>query len=171
MQWDRTADVVVLSGTVRGLGVSDALCAELAPIQREVLEEQLEVFIADLERQAMRHEADALPNDDQAAEALSSARYQVRLARLMRDGLQRSDSRAPFAFVGPSAMVLDLVKSCLLAVVETLAQHLGGDEAELSARSLERVAEIAAAWVRTFCDCRAVESYSFDPGVDPVWPI
>ncbi len=34
MQWDRTAETAVLSGTVRGLGVSDVLCAELIPLLR-----------------------------------------------------------------------------------------------------------------------------------------
>jgi hypothetical protein len=41
MQWDRTADPAELSGTVRGLGVTDAILLELQAVQRPLLEQQL----------------------------------------------------------------------------------------------------------------------------------
>jgi hypothetical protein len=65
--------------------------------------------------------------------------------------------------------VLELVDACLAAAVTSVHARLAaGDPGALSAAGSERELEAAAAWIATVLDCRAVEDYSFEPGVDPV---
>jgi hypothetical protein len=85
--------------------------------------------------------------------------------------MQASVSAAPgdesFAFVGPADMVAELVLACVRGAVATLDELLRGDEPEPPASPRLERAAAAAAWIRTFRDCRAVERFSFDPQVDP----
>jgi hypothetical protein len=170
MQHDRTAGTADVSGWVRGLGVRDALRLALEPVQRPLLAERLAGMTAAFEARLGPCEDAARSREDAALEALAKAHSDLYRARLMQDGLRASDARAPFAFVGPSAMVLELVKACLSGAVAELAARLGGESVEASPRSLERAAEAAAAWLRTFLDCRAVENFCFVPLVDPSRP-
>jgi hypothetical protein len=167
MQWDRTAATADLSGSVRGLGVSDALRLELVPLQHARLAEQLEALGAAVESKFAAQQDAADSRREEAVDVVAALRYERHLAQLMRAGLDASDARAPFAFVGPTGMVLELVGACLAGVVAELGQRLAGEAADGSQAALDRAMEATAAWLRTFAECRAVERFRFDPEADP----
>jgi hypothetical protein len=167
MQWDRTADLAALSGSVRGLGVSDALRLELVPLQHARLAEQLEALDVEVEARVTAHQRAVRSPRDEAVDAVGAARYERHLVQLMRAGLEACDTRAPFAFAGPTGMVLELVRACLTGVVAELAQHLAGEAADGSQDALDQKMEATAAWLRTFADCRAVERFRFDAEGEP----
>jgi hypothetical protein len=142
MQSQRTAEASALSGSVRGLGVCDALRLELLPEQLPQLVEQVE---------ALRRSSDG---------------YELRLASLLHDGLPAPDISSPFTFIGPTHLVHDLVRSSLRASAEELAAALSAGALD---RLADAVA-CAAAWARTRLECRAIEAFSFDPEADPPCP-
>jgi hypothetical protein len=93
---------------------------------------------------------------------------QLRLLALMRAGLL-ARGREPFVLVGPAGLVLALVGACLEQVVGRLHDGLGESDPRRpwwtsAAAGLEDV----AAWSATALDCRAVEDFCFDPGVEAV---
>jgi hypothetical protein len=139
MQSERIAEASALSGSVRGLGVCDALRLELLPEQLPQLVEQVE---------ALRR---------------SSNGYELHLANLLYDRLCASDTAFPFTFVGPTHMVRDIVLLSLHAAAAALAGALSTGSSERLADATVR----AAAWSRTYLECRAIEEFSFNPGADP----
>jgi hypothetical protein len=76
------------------------------------------------------------------------------------------------AFVGPTALVLDLVGGTMRNVVDALGELVHGratGDPEWHAR-LRNATAAASAWVRTFLDCEAVELFAFDLEADVTAP-
>jgi hypothetical protein len=166
MQVDRIAGVVREAGSVRGLGVCDALRVELAPVQRAALEAQLTARAAALEqRRAALEAARAGPHTDDGE--LTGVRDELRLLTRLRAELP-TFAPEPFTFTGPAGLVLELVGACLAAAVTCADARLGeGQPGTPWAAACERELEAAAAWIATALDCRAVEEFCFEPGIDP----
>ena len=139
MQSQRTAEASALSGSVRGLGVCDALRLELLPEQLPQLVEQV---------QALRRASDG---------------YELHLANLLYDALPAPDTSSPFAFIGPTHIMRDIVRRSLDAAAAALAEALSNGSPD----RLADAAVCAAAWARTHLECRAIEEFSFDPEADP----
>ena len=153
MQVDRTAGTARVVGSVRGLGVCDVLRVELAPVQRGGLEQGLAARSAELERRrAVERE-----QPEEIAEAL-------RLLARIRDALP-PQATSPVSLIGPAGLVLALVEECVAGTVARLAERLR--EAPEGYGALVAELEAAAAWIGTALDCEAVESFCFEPGVDP----
>jgi hypothetical protein len=164
MQVDRIAGVVRVAGSVRGLGVCDALRVELAPVQRAALEAQLKVRTAALEQRRAGLEAVARAPD---SGELTGVRDELRLLTRLRAEMP-AFAPEPFTFTGPAGLVLELVGACLAAAVTCADARLGeGRPGAPWAAACERELEAAAAWIATALDCRAVEEFCFEPGVDP----
>ena len=166
MQFQPTAGGVAVSGTVRGLGVTDALELDLDAVQVPWLIDELDEVRIGFEEELQRA-TDASPGRPDAgeSEALERARDQVRTLRIMRARLPASDHHGRVTFVGPTALVLDLVGGTTRNVVAALSELVHGTstgDPEWHAR-VRNTAAAASAWVRTFLDCEAVELFSFDP--------
>src|SRR5919107_5002244 len=100
MQSERTAEASALSGSVRGLGVCDALRLELLPEQLPQLLERVD---------ALRRSCDG---------------YELHLANLLYEALPAPDASSPFTFTGPTSMVREVVRSSLRAAAAALAEAL-----------------------------------------------
>ncbi|RKQ87015.1 hypothetical protein C8N24_5035 [Solirubrobacter pauli] len=166
MHPDRTADPARHAGTARGLGVCDALRVELTARHRPGLEHTLDERTAALRRQlharvATPDTATAPPDDPER----SRLREELRLLERMRAGLPDPPA-GPFVLLGPSGLVLELVADSLHAAVGALAAGL--QEGGAHPASATATLEAAGAWITTALDCRAVEAFSLDAGVDPV---
>src|SRR3954453_18276714 len=142
MQSERTAEVSALSGSVRGLGVCDALRLELIPEQLPQLVERVE---------ALRR---------------TSNGYELDLANLLYDALPAPDATSRFAFIGPTHIMCEIVRLSLHDAAATLGEALSTGSSE----RLADAAVCAAAWARTHVDCQAIEDFSFDPDADPLRP-
>jgi hypothetical protein len=155
MQWDRSAAMAAMSGSARGLGVCDVLRVELAAVQRPSVVAALDARIAALE----------------SGEPASAARRgeQRRLLARMRAALP-DRAAAPFALVGPAGLVLELVHGCLAEAVRGLAQRLEQSPWPAWSPALAAEAAAAGAWIATALDCRAVDGFCFETGVDPAHP-
>jgi hypothetical protein len=155
MQWDRTAAEAAMSGSARGLGVCDVLRVELAAVQHASLVGALDGRIAALAE----------------GEAATAARRgeQRRLLRRMRARLP-DRAGAPYALVGPAGLVLELVHGCLTDAVCALAGRLADSPWPAWSPALAAEAAAAGAWIATALDCRAVDGFCFDTGVDPAHP-
>ena len=156
--------------TVSGLGVSDALRLELAPGQHRWLIDHLEEIRGPLEEemQLARARADERGSAE-SAERLEAIEHELQLLRVLRAQIPAFDHNEAVVFVGPTGMVLDLVRETVRDVVEELGALVAGrgvGDPSWHAR-LRETAEGAAAWVRTLLDCEAVELFRFEPDVDP----
>jgi len=166
MQPDRTADPARHAGSARGLGVCDVLRVELTARHRPGLERALAERAGECRRRAhaLLAEAQAAtsPSDDPEVLRL---REELRLLERIRAGLPDPPAGA-FLLLGPAGLVLELVADSLRAAVGELAAGLeeGGAHPAADAGPLEA----AGAWITTALDCRAVEAFSLDAGVDPV---
>jgi hypothetical protein len=152
MQWDRSAAAAAMSGSARGLGVCDVLRVELAAVQHASLLAALDARIA------------ALASGEPGTAARRGE--QRRLLQRMRAPLPARPG-APFALVGPAGLVLELVHGCLVETVRTLAQRLEQSAWPAWPVRLAGEAATAGAWIATALDCRAVDGFSFETGVDP----
>jgi len=155
MQWDRTAAEAAMSGSARGLGVCDVLRVELADVQHASLMAALETRIA------------ALASGEPATAARRGE--QRRLLRRMRARLP-DRSKTPYALVGPAELVLELVHGCLADAVRALAQRLAESPWPAWSPAVAAEAAAAGAWIATALDCRAVDGFCFETGVDPAHP-
>jgi hypothetical protein len=155
MQWDRSAAEAAMSGSARGLGVCDVLRVELAAVQHPSLVAALDARIAALE----------------AGEPATAARRgeQRRLLRRMRTRLP-DRAGPPYALVGPAGLVLELVHGCLADAVRALGQRLADSPWPAWSPALAAEAASVGAWIATALDCRAVDGFCFEAGVDPVHP-
>jgi hypothetical protein len=68
----------------------------------------------------------------------------------------------PLVLAGPAGIVTGLVSACLAAMVDDLAAQL-----RKGASSCDVQLEAARAWIATALECRTVEEFCFDEGVDP----
>jgi hypothetical protein len=155
MQWDRTAAEAAMSGSARGLGVCDVLRVELAAVQHASVVAALDTRIA------------ALASGEPATAARRGE--QGRLLRRMRARLP-DPGAAPSALVGPAGLVLELVHGCLADAVRALAQRLADSPWPAWSPTLAADAATAGAWIATALDCRAVDGFCFETGVDPAHP-
>jgi hypothetical protein len=159
MQADRIADPARLAGTVRGLGVCDVLRVELAPCQRPALARELAHRAAASSRELAEVQSRARARGVRRADTseLNRLRAEARVLAQLRAALP-VEPVAPFVLTAPAGLVVELVTACLHAVVERL-----GEDPEAAGPL-----EAATAWMTTALDCRAVESFCFEPGVDPL---
>jgi hypothetical protein len=151
MQSDRSAGVAAVSGSVRGLGVCDALQLELAGLQWPGLARALEARTAALARGS----PDDAPARGEERRVLSRLRAQLPEA-----------PGAAFVVAGPAGLVLELVHRCLADAVAALARGLADGAPPSLAAEPAHDAAVAAAWIATALDCRAVERYCFDAETD-----
>ena len=167
MQGNRIGIDGSAAARVRGLGVCDVLRVELAAAQVPGLIAELEELRGPLEEERLR----ALGALERSAAASPVAERDVddvehRLAclRAMRAQLPRPDTAAPAVLVGPADLVLETARGAARNAADELAEAL-----RRSAHDPDAVRERAAivqAWVDTWMDCRAVESFAFEPEMD-----
>jgi hypothetical protein len=173
MRFQPIAGGMVPSGSVCGLGVTDALRLELAPVQLRWLIDELEEVRGPLEEQLQRERARCADAPDElASEQLDATEHELQLLRMMRAQLPASDRDGTVAFVGPTGMVLDLVRGTMRNVVQALSELVRGEaigDPDWHDR-VGQTAEAATAWVKAFLDldCEAVELFRFDPESDPI---
>jgi hypothetical protein len=150
--------------SVSGLGVCDVWRLELSAEQWPWLVDELEDLRGPLEEALQLAYAERLVDrSDALVEEIAAREYELRLVRLMRAQLPAADHDGPVVFVGPADLVRELVGGTLRHLVDEL-----GDIVDARSSGLIHTAQAAAAWARTFIDCRALEAFSFDPAADPV---
>jgi hypothetical protein len=103
MQSQRTADASALSGSVRGLGVCDALRVELVTEQLPGLIEQLEAHRAALQDEIERRRAAVMPRDPRGTAQLEDAENELHLIELLRSELPTAGES--FVVIGPAGPV------------------------------------------------------------------
>jgi hypothetical protein len=167
MQLERIAEASALSGSVRGLGVCDALRLELVPEQLPRLLEQVEALSAALEDEIEHRRAATVPGDPRGAEQLESAEDDLRLVELLREQLPADGEAAePFVVIGPAGPIGTTVRGAMRHAVEALSELvLATTRHDADGRDqLTRAATAATAWVRTYVEVQAVEDFSFESG-------
>ena len=156
MQGNGSADRDRVVGSVRGLGVCDVLRVEFGPEQHAGLVTAL------AEREAaLQAELSALKGSrgETAAAQRGQIDEELRLFGLIAAEVPAC-SHVPFVVFGPTALLSELVDAALAVAVERLSEAI--------APPSEAVLAAAAAWLATGRDCRAVEDFCFEPGVDPL---
>lgn len=166
-------------GTVVGLGVTDVLRIEFQPCQLNGLREEIEARAAllaetyELARRKWlaisRSGEDASPSALTDAELnLAAASYVLGALTALATQLPPTPQPPPLVVVGPTDLLLTLVGAAARRAADALAEQFDGLRQEPTTERLHDLAAAAQAWVQTYADCRAVESYSFDPEWDPV---
>ena len=165
MQAERIADASALSGSVRGLGVCDALRVELAAGQLPGLVDQIEAHSAALRDEIERRRAALMPRDLRGAAQLDEAESELRLIGLLRGELPAAgEAGEPFVVIGPAGSIGAMVRGATRHAVEALSELvLATSRLDAGARDrLTCAAAAAAAWARTYVQVQAVEDFSFD---------
>jgi hypothetical protein len=130
--------------SVRGLGVCDVLELELTLEQIDGLDERI------------------------AALGDAGSDEQRRLARLLCDRLPQAP---PYWLAGPAGMIGELVRASLCDAVERLAAVAADPPRDpAGCAELDCAGVAVSAWLRTYLECRRVEAFSFEPGLDPEAP-
>jgi hypothetical protein len=165
MQSERIADASALSGSVRGLGVCDALRLELEAVQLPGLVEQVDADIAALKDEIDRRSGATTPGDPRGAEQVEAAEDELRLVELLRDQLPEA-ADGPFVVIGPAGPIGTMVGGAMRHAVERLSERvLATRRHDADARrQLERAAAAVSAWIRSYVDAQAVEDFAFEPG-------
>jgi hypothetical protein len=151
MQSERIAEASALSGSVRGLGVCDALRVELVAEQLPGLIEQLDAHSAALRDEIERRGAAAIPGDPRGAAQLEEAESELRLIELLRGELPpMGETSEPFLVIGPAGPIGAMVRGAMRHAVETLSELvLATSRHDAGGRDrLAHAAAAAAAWVR-----------------------
>ena len=169
MHGEPTAIDALARPRVYGLGVCDVLRVELDPVQLPWLIDEIEEMRGPLEEQLQRTRAEhERRDDDETARELAERSYHLRLLRLMRARLPCRDYEQPTTFLGPSAMVSDIVQATMRNVTATLSETAARSPGDRQQEEfLHRTAIAARAWVETFLACRAATSFNFDGEADP----
>lgn len=154
MQQDRIVSPARVAGSVRGLGVCDALRVELAPVQWAGLERGMGERVAALERRV--GELRRVGEHDE----LDRARETLRLLLRMKADVPGS------VITGPADLVVELVETCLADAIMRVAERQTGAPAGRAAWADEL--EAAGAWIATALDCAVVTEFCFEPGLDPI---
>jgi hypothetical protein len=150
-------------GRVVGLGVTDALRVALEPCQ-------LDACLAELDE--IRHLRDQVlveawqQGETAHDEQLDRARYDVNVVAAVRRYLVET-APAP-VLCGPASLVSEVVVGATHDVAETFAGLLvtGPELHPDAAGQLLAGLKTLDAWVRTYVDCRALETFSFDANTD-----
>src|SRR3954468_11470946 len=123
MQSERIADASALSGSVRGLGVCDALRVELAAEQLPGLVEQIEAHSAALRDEIVRRRAAVMPRDPRGAAQVDEAENELRLIELLRGELRTAgETSEAFVVIGPAGPIGSMVRGAMRHAVEALAE-------------------------------------------------
>jgi hypothetical protein len=165
MQSERIAEASALSGSVRGLGVCDALRVELVAEQLPGLVEQIEAHSAALRDEIERRRAAVMPRDPRGAAQLDEAESELRLIELLRGELPiTGETNEPFVVTGPAGPVGAMVRGAMRHAVEALSELvLAPSPHDAGGRDrLTRAAAAVAGWVRTCIEVQAVEDFGFD---------
>jgi len=153
------------AGTVRGLGVCDVLEVEIEPVQLSWLIDELDETRGPLEEQLARERASG------DTEAVDAAAYELFLLRSMRARLPADADGERVRFLGPSGMVMRVVRGAARDVIAALGELAAARELDAQGRAtLRATAVAAAAWVETLVDCEAVVAFNFDPDASPIRP-
>jgi hypothetical protein len=168
MQGEPIAINASAAARVCGLGVCDALRMDLDPVQLPWLIEELEEMRGPLEEQLEHARAEHERRDDEeSARDLAEREYQLRLLRLMRTRLAVPGDERPTTFIGPSAMVSDVVRATMRNVTAALSELAHAQPGQEQGHNLKRTAAAVSAWVNTFVACQDVTSFNFDGDTDP----
>ena len=165
MQSERIAEALELSGSVRGLGVCDALRVELLAEQLPGLVEQIETHSAALRDEIERRRAAVMPRDPRGTARLDEAENELRLIELLRGELPTAREKSqPFVVIGPAGPIGAMVRGAMRHAVEALSELvLATSRQDAGGRDrLTHAAAAAAAWIRTYVEAQAVEDFSFD---------
>ena len=164
MQSERIAEASALSGSVRGLGVCDALRVELVAEQLPGLVEQVDAHSAALRDEIERRRAAAMPRDPRGAAHVEEAESELRLIERLRGVLPTAgETSEPFVVIGPAGPIGVMVRGAMRHAVEALSELVLASRDDAGGRDrLPRAAAAAVAWVRTYVDAQAVEDFSFD---------
>jgi hypothetical protein len=166
MQHQRTASPPPAPSAVRGLGVVDALCLELEPLQLAWLADELDVA-----RHCARDHLERLGvdrGDDETAEWT----YQLQVLSMIVEQLP-PDPAGRVTVVGPAAAIRRLIGGAARNTADALAEALRDEPprpAPDAAARLRRLAAAAAAFAVRLADLEEIEAYSFDPHCDPAGP-
>ena len=168
-------------GTVRALGLSDALRVELQACQRAGLLDELDALAEPTAEAyesargswaalATRQNGD-LPRQAVVAESqLESKAYALRVHAAIRSQVPAGELDEPFAIVGPATTISTLVEGAARDAADRLGEMLRSpsrpDEDKRGA--LRQQGVVTLAWIETYVDCQAIEWYSFDPAWDHV---
>ncbi len=87
---------------------------------------------------------------------------------MMRAQLPDAEHSEPAVFVGPSVMVLKIVRATLANVVAALNEFAASRSRTPETRpQLRELGAAVDAWTQTYVDCLEVEAYNFDRAADP----
>lgn len=146
-----------------GVGLCDVLRIELDACQIESLRDEIDELKRVLDEAMV---AAAERGDD---DGLNRCRYDREVLDMVAGQLAGGHGGERVVVVGPAAMLSELVGGAARDAGERLVDHLAERRPRdgTSAEALVAAAELAAAWARTYAAVNAVETYSFDPAVDP----
>lgn len=172
MQSERIAEASALSGSVRGLGVCDALRLELLPEQLPQIIEQAEAARVALQEEIRQRTSAMVPEDPRGLEQIEAVQYELRVLECLREHLPAGEVRERFVVVGPTDVVGAIVRDSTRRAVETLAELvLENPESGCEARAgMVAAVTAAAAWIQTYVEAQATEDFSFDVEDDPSGP-
>jgi hypothetical protein len=166
-------------GSVQALGLSDVLQVELQPGQVVGFADELaelrgplvEAYESALERWlTSSHFGSGGREPGGAEEKLSAAAYALRLHAAMTSQMPQTPTDEPLVVVGPATAMSEIIDGAARSAADEVAGLLRQSPvppAELPAVLRDRAA-VLAAWIETYIDREAVESYRFDPNWDPV---
>jgi hypothetical protein len=147
------------AGSVRGLGICDALFVELQPRQVSACVDEIEALARVLKV------ALASGSDDSERE-----RYELRVLGGALSRLLEPVDRDNPVLLGPAPLVSQIVAGAASEAVtqlhETVDANRGADERART--ELRRLSDDAAAWMDTYLDALAVQWFCFDPDFSPV---
>lgn len=109
MQSERIAEASALSGSVRGLGVCDALRLELVAAQLPGLVEQIAAAAAALRDEIEQRTAASVPGDGRGADQVEAVEAELRLVESLRDQLPTQPPPASFVVIGPAGAIGTMV--------------------------------------------------------------
>ena len=167
-------------GSVRALGLSDALSVELQPSQVQGLIDELDELrrplTEEFEEARDRWETAGSTSLDSGSgsvrteeENMSRAGYALRALGAIRSQLPQHSGGEPVIVVGPSTTISAAISGAAISATLDLAEVLQKPHRGREAMNeLHELAVAALAWVETYLDCYAVEWYSFDPHWDYV---
>jgi hypothetical protein len=167
-------------GTVRALGLSDALRVEFQPCQRSGLLDELdalrEPLVEAFESARASWEAVSSPENGGsprqarvAEEKFESKAYALRVHAAIRSQVPGAVNDEAFAIVGPASTISTLVEGAARHAADRLGEFLRAPRRDEKTRRRLREHGVAAlAWIETYIDCQAIEFYSFDAAWDHV---
>jgi hypothetical protein len=164
MQSERIAGAPALSGSVRGLGVCDALRLELVAAQLPGLVEQIDAAAAALRDEIGQRTAASIPGDRRGADQGEAVEAELRLVESLRDQLPADPPPASLVVVGAAGPIGTMVRGAMRHAVEALSELvLATTRHDAEARDrLTSAGAATSAWVRTYVELQAVEDFTLE---------